>query len=231
MTIRVEALKGLDLRLGAGGWAFATVERKRIDAHWQSCAEANPRLWNGDVLICTGAEVTAGILSARFAMTDYASFIAWRDWGWPDPSVRNCFGVPAVTSADGALLFGIMGSHTLNSGRAYPPSGSLEARDVLADGSVDIRGSIRTELLEETGLDAGLARPGRMLAIFEGQRLAVVEQLSLPLDFAEIEAAFQRHTQGDPNPELMGIEAIRSSSQIDSRMPGYAQEIIRLFLG
>ena len=227
--MRLERLSGLDLRMGAGPWAFANAERQRIDAHWRKLVVANPKLWNGEVLICTSAEVSDGVLSARFAATDYASFVAWRDWGWPDRGVRNCFGVPAAVSADGALVFGVMAPFTLNGGMAYPPSGSLEMRDVGPDGTVDIRGSIRTELAEETGLDAAVARSGALLAIFEGQRLAVVEVLAFPNPFSEMEDIFHRHTSGDPDAELSAIEAIRAVSQIDSRMPEYAHEIIRQF--
>ena len=231
MTIRVEPLAGLDLRLEPGGWAFATAERSRIAAHWRTRLAANPHLWNGNALICTAADVTGQVLSARFAITDYASFVAWRDWGWPDRDARNCFGVPVAVSADGALLFGIMGERTLNPGKCYPPSGSLERRDVLADGRVDIEGSMRIELAEETGLDANEAKAGPMLAIFDGQRLAVARSLEFPHSFATLAQRFAAHAAADAHPELAAIEAIRSRSQIDSRMPGYAQEIVRIFLG
>ena len=66
-------------------------------------------------------------------------------------------------------------------------------------------------------------------AIFEGQRLAVVEVLAFPNPFTEMEDIFHRHTSGGPDAELVAIEAIRSASQIDSRMPEYAHEIIRQF--
>ncbi len=46
-------------------------------------------------------------------------------------------------------------------GKAYPPSGTLEPKDVRPeDGTVDIAGNMRTELLEETGFDLNEARPG-----------------------------------------------------------------------
>ncbi len=228
-AIRIEELKGFDLRLESQPWAFANSERQRIDAHWQTCIAANPRLWNGEVLICTNAQITDGNLAARFALTDFASFIAWRDWGWPDGSVLNCFGVAAVMSADAALLFGVMGPHTLNAGLCYPPAGSLEPRDVLPDGRVDIRKSMSFELAEETGLDSAAARPGRLLAIFDGPRLAVVEEYIFPHHFDEMQSIFHNHVEGNPAPELTSIEAIRSPAQIDRRMPLYAQHIVRMF--
>ncbi|MCB1380063.1 MAG: NUDIX hydrolase [Alphaproteobacteria bacterium] len=228
--IRVEPIVAADLRLDEGGWDFAEAERAAIAAHWRAVIAEKPFLWNGKVLICTGAAVNDGVLSARLALTDFASFVACRDWGWPDPGASSCFAVPAVVSADGALLVGIMGPRTLNEGKAYPPSGSLEPRDVAADGRVDLRASMVAELREETGLDLGQAAAGPMVAIFEGPRLAVAQRHDLPLDFAEMEAVFQLHNAAEEDPELSAIEAIRNRSQIDSRMPFYAQEIIRQFL-
>jgi hypothetical protein len=229
MTLRVAALDGLDLRLGREPWAFAEASRAAIEAHWRDMVAKHPYLWNGDVLISVAAEVRDNILVGRFARTDYASFVAWRDWGWPDRGARNCFGVPALVTSDGALVYGIMGEATLNGGLCYPPSGSLEMRDVEADGVIDIRRSIRIEVAEETGLDIGKARSGRLVAIFDAQRLAVVESLWLEHDFAWVAAQFAAHRAADPDPELAAIVAIRSSSQIDATMPPYAQEIVRLF--
>jgi len=223
-------LKGLDLRMGDRRWEFAEAERARILDHWQARVAANPHLWNGEVLVCMAAEVQDNILHARFALSDFASFVAWRDWGWPDRSVRNCFGVPAVVTACGALLFGVMGSATANAGKAYPPSGSLEPRDVLPDGRIDILASMRTELLEETGIDLRDAEEGRLFAVFEGQRLAVVRTFRAAEDYSTLAARCRAHLESDSSPELDSIEAIRSTSQIDSRMPSYAQVIIQEIL-
>src|SRR5689334_10916768 len=119
-------ISSLDLHLHPGAWPFAEAEKLRITEHWRKLAEANPRIWNGDVLICTGAKIADAVLTGRFLKTDYASFVAWRDWGWPDKSVSNLFGSAIVHSADGALLYGRMAGHTLNPGKIYPPGGPLE---------------------------------------------------------------------------------------------------------
>lgn len=229
--MRVETISTLDLKIGKKTWDFAQCERRRIDDHWQAIAARNPRLWNGEVLICTSAAVDEQLLTARFAVTDYASFVAWRDWGWPDRSVANCFGAPAIFSSDGALVFGVMAAHTLNAGLAYPPSGSLEPRDVRAGGTVDVLGSLAAELHEEAGLDATAAEQGGMMAIFDGQRLAIVQELRFSMPFSAMEAGFRTHTAVERAPELSHLEAIRSVSQIDSRMPGFAQEIVRYYFG
>ncbi len=225
--IRVEPVTALDLRCTGDRWAFEAHNAQAIARHWSGVVAQNPKLWNGRTLICTAAVVEQGVFRARLAEIDYASFVAWRDWGRPDQSVVNCFGVPAVFSADGALLLGVMGATTLNAGRAYPPSGSLEPKDVAPDGTVDILGNMRTELLEETGLDLADATPGAMAAIFEGPRLAVVQRFDFPLRFAEIARRFERHA--DAHAELSAVEALRHASQTDSRMPGYVAELMRFF--
>jgi 8-oxo-dGTP pyrophosphatase MutT (NUDIX family) len=225
----VYPLSDLRLTCSREAWDFAQAERPAIDAHWRRIVAQKPTLWNGEVLLCTEAEVADGCLAARFVRTDYASFIAWRDWQRRDVKVWSCFGVPAVFSSDGALLIGVMGQWTLNAGKAYPPSGSLEPRDIKGDDSVDLLGSMRTELHEETGLDLSSAVAGEIVAIFDGPRIAVARHHAFPHSFAEMQAIFADHSRQEERPELDGIEAVWSRSQIDSRMPGYAQEIIRYF--
>ena len=229
--IRVHPVSALSVTCSNEGWDFEREHKMRITAHWADVVAEKPTLWNGEVLLSVHAEVIDRTFIARLVKTDYASFIAWRDWGRPDENVRNLFGVSAAFSSDGALIFGVMNGWTLNAGKSYPPSGTLEPKDVSPDGTVDIMGSMRNELLEETGLDIEKAAAGEMVAIFEGPRLAIAQRHDFPQSFAEIEALFARHNEGDESPELARIEAIRSTSQIDSRMPPYAQEIIRYFLG
>src|SRR3954452_23877156 len=151
MTIQAKfKVAKLDLRHTSDRWPFAERERARIDAHWARITEANPSLWNGEVLMCHSVEVSDSALAARFLTTDYASFVAWRDWGWPDRSVSNCFGSAIVVSNDNALIYGRMSNKTLNPGQVYPPGGSLEPRDIAPGGLVDVEGSIIRELEEET---------------------------------------------------------------------------------
>ncbi len=220
-----------ELRLGVSdaGWDFAAKYRAEIGRHWQLVAAEKPALWNGEVLLCTEAEVRDGVFIATLVKSDYASFIAWRDWGRPDQSVRNCFGVPAVFSNDGALLIGVMSGWTLNAGKAYPPSGTLEPKDIGSDGTVDVAGSMRGELLEETGLDLAEARAGEIVAIFEGPRLALARRYDFALSFAQMQARFARHQALEETPELAAIEAAWNGTQVDARMPGYAQDIIGYF--
>ena len=108
-------------------------------------------LWNGRVLLGRNPVFEGERLSASYFETDFASFLAWRDWGFPDNSVFNGFGMGALLSSDGAFALGEMGQHTANAGRIYFPSGTPDLDDVR-DGAVDISGSVARELKEETGL-------------------------------------------------------------------------------
>ena len=62
-------------------------------------------MWNGRVLVLHEFAITDGVLRGAYLETDFASFLAWRDWGYPDQSVRNCFAMGAVRASDGSLLW------------------------------------------------------------------------------------------------------------------------------
>src|SRR5205823_14577480 len=174
-------------------WAFAERERTRIDAHWRELVAANPALWNGKVLISRDIELAEGCLAGRFLTTDFASFVAWRDWGRPDRSVCNCFGSAVVLSNDGALIYGRMSQATLNPGRVYPPGGSLEPSDIKPDGTVDVLGSMMRELEEETGLKAADAAWGECIAIFDDYRLALARAYRFDLLAEKIAERIDRY--------------------------------------
>lgn len=227
MNLTPIPISSVDLRLHSGSWSFAEAEKLRIAEHWRKLADANPRIWNGDVLICAGAQVVDATLTGHFVKTDYASFVAWRDWGWPDKSVSNVFGSAIVHTADNALLYGRMAAHTLNAGKIYPPGGSLEMKDVSADGRVDVMGSLIRELAEETGLKAADAEKAELLAVFDGPRLSVAQvfRFTQPADALAEEVRHYLHSGHED--ELSDVEIVRASSQFDSTMPAYAVAIAR----
>jgi 8-oxo-dGTP pyrophosphatase MutT (NUDIX family) len=212
--------------LRAGTWAFADAEKDRVAAHWRKLVEGNPKIWNGDVLICTNVELIGRRLKGDFLKTDYASFVAWRDWGWPDKTVCNLFGSAAVLCADRSVLYGRMAGHTLNAGKVYPPGGSLEMKDVQADGRVDVIGSIIRELEEETGLKASDAESGELLAIFDEHRVSVAQVFLFAEPAAALVARVRRYLQAGHEDELSEIEIITSASVLNSTMP-YAAALAR----
>lgn len=229
--IAIVALDAAELRHEVGGWAFAERERVRIDAHWRGLVAKNPALWNGDILMGFDPAVADGRLTARLRSSDYASFVAWRDWGFADAAAWNLFGTPVIVSGDGALLYGVMAGHTLNAGLAYPPSGSLEARDIGPGGLVDLGGSMAREVCEETGLDLGEGRAGEVLAVFEARRLSIAQVYRFDQPAAALIARIEAFIAAESEPELAGVVAMRAARDLDRPMPPYARALARHVLG
>ncbi|WP_370678089.1 NUDIX hydrolase [Pleomorphomonas sp. PLEO] len=209
------------LRLRPGAWPVADGSRPKIDAHWAACVAANPHLWNGRVLgtiapgLPGGIAVDGGVLTGEAVEGDFASFMAWRDWGFPEIGIRNLFGSALVLSSDGALILGVMGATTANAGKIYPPGGSLEPADVDADGNVDLIASIERELREETGLIAAEAAVEGMLVAFDGPRVSIgrVLRFSMPAD--DLVSVVMAELDRQQERELERVVAFRTPAELD----------------
>ena len=134
----------LDLSFRPEPWPFAEERRADIDAHFAIRQREKP-IWNGRILLGRNPVFTGERFSARYFEADFASFLAWRDWGFPDAGVFNGFGMGALRCSDGAFILGEMGSHTANAGRIYFPSGTPEPGDI-SDSMVDMSGSVAREV-------------------------------------------------------------------------------------
>src|SRR5882757_7287919 len=111
----------LDLAVEAWPWPFARERRAEIDAHFTLQLREKPEMWNGRVLLGRNPVFSGERLSASYFEIDFASFLAWRDWGFPDKGVFNGFGMGALLSSDGAFVLGEMGQHTANAGGSILP--------------------------------------------------------------------------------------------------------------
>ena len=65
-------------------WPFARGRRAEIAAHFAEQQRARPNIWNGRVLLGRDAVFTDGHSAPTYFETDFASFLAWRDWGFLD---------------------------------------------------------------------------------------------------------------------------------------------------
>ncbi len=110
----IHRVTALDLKVQPWAWPFAQERRAEIDAHFAEAQRERPNLWNGRVLLGRSATFEGERLSASYFETDFASFLAWRDWGFPDRGVFNGFGMGALLASDGAFVLGEMGHHTSN---------------------------------------------------------------------------------------------------------------------
>jgi hypothetical protein len=221
MTMTIIPVERAELRFAPWPWPFADRQRAEIDAHFAKLMRGHPALWNGQVLLLNDFAFSGKAIHGSCFDTDFASFIAWRDWGWPDHSVRNCFSAGALVGSDGGFLLGVMGGHTANPGRIYFPCGTPDPRD-LADGRLDLDGSIWRELGEETGLTAedAVADPG-FHVVLDGQRVAALRLLRAHLPAAELRARILAHLAAEAEPELADIRIVRDPGDLAPMMPAF----------
>jgi 8-oxo-dGTP pyrophosphatase MutT (NUDIX family) len=218
VTHRVTAL---DLTVEAWPWPWAAAERARIDAHFARRREDKPDIWNGRVLVARNANFAGGRLSSSYFETDFASFLAWRDWGFPDPTVFNGFGMGALRSSDGAYVLGEMGGGTVNAGRVYFPGGTPDPDDV-ADGRLDIDNNIMRELEEETGLTPKDYRPApHWDCVVVGASVAIVRLLDVDMPGDALKARIEANLAGQEHPELSGIHLVRTRADFRTSMPRF----------
>ncbi|MFC7396724.1 NUDIX hydrolase [Chelatococcus sp. GCM10030263] len=226
---RLLTLREVDLRLVDGVWPWAEANRAAIEAHWAALTAANPALFNGRVLVMRQREIDGEVMTGQVIAVDYASFLAMRDFGAPDPGTGNCFAMAALRSADGAYVLGVMGSHTANAGRVYFPAGTPDMSDVLPDGRLDLLGSVTRELAEETGItpDDVTIEEG-WTAVFEGARVALMRIVRSPLSAAELVGRIERFLASEEQPELAGLKLVRRAADIDTAtMPLFLQHYLR----
>ena len=202
-------------------WPFAEARRAEIDAHFAERRAQRPQIWNGRVVLASRYRIAERSLAGACFETDFASFLAWRDWDFPEAAAVNCFAMGALRSRDGAFLLGVMGAHTSNAGRIYFPAGTPEPDDV-ADGALDLAGNVVREVTEETGLTADdyVAAPG-WHAIPAGARLALMKVLDADAPAIELQQRMRAHIAREKDPELADIRIVRGPADFDPMMPPF----------
>lgn len=217
-------LKQVSARLSPYEWAWARDNEASIDRNWQRRLETTPGLFDGPVYLASGCTIADGACEAAFFEARYSRFIAFRDAGVPDALVANAFAAIVPHTADGAVVLGVMGTHTANAGQIYFPCGTPDPGDRRDDGTVDLAGSAERELLEETGLalPEGAAQDWVLLR-GDGQ-LAFLRPVRFDLDAEALKARIDAHRGHEDEPELAHSVIARSRADIDAgRMPGYVQ--------
>lgn len=227
--VTVVPLSGLDARLVERDWPWARDNRALIEAHWAQLTRNNPALFNGRVLVRRRQEVREGRLVLEYRETDFATFIAFRDHGFPDPSTGNDFALAALRAEDGAFLLGRMADHTANADKVYFPAGTPDPGDVLPDGTVDLAGSVLRELAEETGLQADDVHAGdRWTAVFAGARTALMRDVLVPGSADAVRERIRAFLARERQPELADICIVRDERDIDDEaMPPFMQAFLR----
>lgn len=135
------------------GPAFSPELLAAVDSAWEEMVRANPTVFDGPVVLCSGLDHVPPRLE-----------IAWSRATYRYRTVRQIPGAPALSSmfvcvlqptSDGRLLVGRMSGSTSSPGAIQFPGGNLEPpppgrRLTMAA----LRRHAATELVEETGIDA-----------------------------------------------------------------------------
>jgi 8-oxo-dGTP pyrophosphatase MutT (NUDIX family) len=210
----------LDLAFAPRRWPFAEERRAEIEAHF-AARQRDKTMWNGRVLVARDAVFAGERFSASYFETDFASYLAWRDWGFPDRDVFSAPGIGALRSSDGAFILGEMSAHTANAGRIYFPAGTPDTDDIR-DGAVDIAGNMAREVEEETGLTPADYRPRAHWDCVVGEGIiALIKLLDVDLTGEQLRARIDAYLARQQQPELCAIHLVRDLSDITSAMPRY----------
>lgn len=208
-------------------WPFAREKAVEIDKNWNRLTSKQPSLFNGEVFLACdwSLERLRGtqVLRTQHFQTEYKCFLAWRDFGFPDMSVANCFASPALSGSDGVYVLTEMAAHTANAGLVYFPCGTPDPGDLLPDRQLDLSGSVMRELEEETGLmhPMVVAENGWTI-VNEWPRLACLKDVISGIPGAAVAAAVDAHIANEENPELARAHmAISLEDLRPDIMPGY----------
>jgi 8-oxo-dGTP pyrophosphatase MutT (NUDIX family) len=222
----------LDLAYEPAPWAFAEGRADEIAAHWATRKQALPHLFDGRVLLLGRHQFStrgdgATILRGAYFETDFKAFLAWRDFGFPDARVCNCFSMAALRSADGAFVLGEMGPHTANAGMVYFASGTPDRSDIFGD-KVDLAASVRRELQEETGISPDeVAMAAGWTIVYAPPRIACLKITRSPDKAQDIKRRVEAFLAEDPNPELIRMHIVRRKQEISAiRCPHFIVDFL-----
>jgi 8-oxo-dGTP pyrophosphatase MutT (NUDIX family) len=224
--IRIVPVERLELSFAPAPWAFAEARRTEIATLFTGLRHETPSLWNGRVLLLCRQRLEAGVLNGAYLETDYASFVAWARWGWPQAGVHDCFGAAAILGSDGGFLLGLMSPRTLNAGQIYFPCGTPDPSDII-DGKVDLDFSVRREVREETGFSVEEleAEPGWTMVV-DGALIALIKVFQSRQTADELRKRALAHLAAETQPELADIRIARGPGDFDPNMRGF----VRAFL-
>ena len=226
-VIRIETL---ELRVDSFDWAFALEGRAEIDAHFEAARRDKPGLWNGRVLLMHQHEISGSTLRGSYFETDFASFMSWRDFGFPGSAVTYCFALGALQGSDDAYVLGVMSAGTMNAGKIYFPGGTPDLSDV-AGRKVDLESSVRREVHEETGLDpSNFIIDAGWHCLPAGPMIALLKPMRARETGVQLQARIRAHLAREAEPELADAYVARGADDIHPSMPAFIQTFLQTFL-
>jgi hypothetical protein len=218
-AVQITEVDHVEIAVAPWRWDFAHERRDEIERHFAARQRELPTLWNGRVLLLNDYTIGRRVLRGTSFETDYANFLAWRDWGCCDSAVANVFAAAALRSADGAYLVGRMAPSTSVAGTWLFPCGTPDPDDINAAGMLDLAASAGRELFEETGLDIGMFKvdPGWTL-VRDGGFMALIKRLAAGENAQTLRARVMAYLANEAQPEFSEIRLLRSPADFEPAM-------------
>ena len=88
-AVEIAPLDAVEITVEPWTWPFAQARREDMDRHFAARQRERPALWNGRVMLLHRCTREKGVLHGASFETDYASVLAWCDWGRPAAGVFN----------------------------------------------------------------------------------------------------------------------------------------------
>jgi len=227
-TIEIATIDAVEIAVEPWTWPFAQARRADIDRHFAAQQRERPALWNGRTLLLHRYARENSVLRGAGFETDYASFLAWRDWGRPAVGVVNVFAAAALQSADGAFLLGQMAPSTAAAGRWVFPGGMPEPNDITSAGMLDLADNVGRELFEETGLDIGACQvdPGWTM-VRDGRVIALMKRVTVNEGAEQLRANIMHYLANETQPEFTAVRIVRKRADVDPATPRFFVEYLR----
>jgi 8-oxo-dGTP pyrophosphatase MutT (NUDIX family) len=221
---RIVPVHDVDVRLDPGPHPFELANAEAIEANWLLEKQANPALYNGEMVLPSAITYSDGVLTGRCHTVRYAALLYWRR-NRPQ-GAEHAFAHAALVTADGALLAIRMGAHTANPGRVYFAAGSFEPMD-FPGGRVDLHANMAREVGEETGLDLGRATPEPMHYLYSMNGNTVIFRRYHLAETADVLAArIADFVASEKEPEIDGAVIIRSAADNPPGLASHMRAIV-----
>jgi hypothetical protein len=223
----IRRLGEASLAVDEARWHYETKNKARIERHWKRAHSENPALHNGEIFMLTRWSIIEDRLEGAVQPASYASFLYWREQGYPETGARNCFGSSVLQSREGHVLYGRMAANTATAGLVYPVGGSFGKEDV-SEGRLQVETNIARELTEETGLKPEDAvRVAGYICVEEGPRISLAANFLFDCDSDELRRRIRAHLEVCGDPELDEVVVFRRRAFArHHRMPAYARMLI-----
>ena len=218
--VRIVSAAQTELRHEPKQWAWAIANRPMIGAYLAKLRGQRPALFNGTLYLLHDWSLENGIFRGSAFETDFASFVTWRDQGYPDKSVFHCFGIGALRASDGPALLGLKASHKARAGAIDFANGTPEPRDLREDGVVEVTPGILRKLKTQTGLepeDVNIV-PGWQVAEL-GQRIGLIRSIIAPDNCAALVSRARAFIGMQRPPELVDMAPVYGVADLKPAIP------------